>query len=82
MKMIFYIAIFIVSLLFIGQIQVTFKPFAISLPYWHRSLGLFLIVVGLLVYNIGEQMRGYTYGYRDGINHVIDELEKRIESKK
>lgn len=82
MKMIFYIAIFIVSLLFIGQIQITFKPFAISLPYWHRSLGLFLIVVGLLVYNIGEQMRGYTYGYTDGMNHVIDELEKRIESKK
>ena len=50
MKMIFYIAIFIVSLLFIGQIQVTFKPFAISLPYWHRSLGLFFDccrVVGL-----------------------------------
>lgn len=81
MKIIFYIAIFIVTFLIIGQIQITFKPFTISLPYWYRSLGLLLIVVGLFVYNIGEQMKGYKDGFRQGMKYVIEKIEKRIDSK-
>lgn len=54
--LIFFIAIFIIAVLFIGHFRLTFSPFSISLPYWHRALGVVLIVAGCLVYNIGERM--------------------------
>ena len=57
--LIFFIAIFIIAVLFIGHFRLTFSPFSISLPYWHRALGVVLIVAGCLVYNIGEHMSGY-----------------------
>ena len=37
--LIFFIAIFVIAVLFIGHFRLTFSPFSISLPYWHRALG-------------------------------------------
>lgn len=55
-NLIFFLAIFIVPALFIGHFRLTFSPFSVSLPYWHRTVGVILIVVGCLVYNIGEHI--------------------------
>jgi len=57
-NLIFFLAIFIVSALFIGHFRLTFSPFSVSFPYWHRTVGVILIVAGCLVYNIGEHMSG------------------------
>lgn len=59
-NLIFFLAIFIVSALFIGHFRLTFSPFSVSLPYWHRTVGVILIVVGCLVYNIGEHINPVT----------------------
>lgn len=81
MKIFIYIAVFIISFLLIGQIQITFKPFSVSLPYWYRSVGMLLIVVGLLVYNIGELAKGYNEGFREGVKYIVEKVEKSINSK-
>ena len=78
-NLIFFLAIFIISALFIGHFRLTFSPFSVSLPYWHRTLGVVLIVVGCLVYNIGEHISGYKKGLDKGIEIVLKELKEKQE---
>ena len=80
--LIFFIAIFIIAVLFIGHFRLTFSPFSISLPYWHRALGVVLIVAGCLVYNIGENVAGYKKGLDNGMEIIKKRycqwLQKRL----
>lgn len=78
-NLIFFLAIFIISALFIGHFRLTFSPFSISLPYCHRALGVVLIVAGCLVYNIGENVAGYKKGLDNGMEIVLKQLKKRYE---
>ena len=71
-NLIFFLAIFIISALFIGHFRLTFSPFSVSLPYWHRTLGC-------LVYNIGEHISGYKKGLDKGIEIVLKELKEKQE---
>ena len=36
-NLIFFLAIFIISALFIGHFRLTFSPFSVSFLYWHRT---------------------------------------------
>lgn len=40
MKTIIFTIIFIIALLWVGDLTITFKPFSISLPGWHKALGI------------------------------------------
>lgn len=79
--LIFFIAIFIIAVLFIGHFRLTFSPFSISLPYWHRALGVVLIVAGCLVYNIGEHMSGYKKGLDNGMEIVLKQLRNGMNDQ-
>jgi len=79
--LIFFIAIFIIAVLFIGHFRLTFSPFSISLPYWHRALGAVLIVAGCLVYNIGEHMSGYKKGLDNGMEIVLKQLRNGMNDQ-
>lgn len=76
-NLIFFLAIFIISALCIGHFRLSFLPFSISLPYWHRTVGVILIVVGCLVYNIGENVSGYKKGLEKGIEIVLKQLKEK-----
>ena len=81
-NLIFFLAIFIISALFFGHFRLTFSPFSISLPYWHRAVGVVLIVVvGCSVYNIGENISGYKKGLDEGIEIVLKRLQERYNEK-
>lgn len=58
-------------LLFLGHANISLKPFSISIPYWHRAVGITLVVIGVCVYNIGERFSGYKEGLKDGTELVI-----------
>lgn len=75
--LIFFLAIFIISALFIGHFRLTFSPFSVSFLYWHRTVGVILIVAGCLVYNIGEHISGYKKGLDKGVEIVLKELKER-----
>lgn len=53
------------------------KPFSISLPGWHKALGILLFFLSMTVYNIGEYTRGYKQGFDDGIKECIEILKKK-----
>lgn len=76
-----FLAIFIISALFIGHFRLTFSPFSVSFLYWHRTVGVILIVVGCLVYNIGEHISGYKKGLDEGMEIVLKELKKRYNEE-
>lgn len=76
MKTLFYIIIFVIVFLFTANTQITFKPFSISFPYWYKPVGLLLVVIGIFVFGIGENMSEYKRGYKDGINKTIELIEK------
>lgn len=81
-NLIFFLAILIISALFIGHFRLTFSPFSVSFLYWHRTVGVILIVVGCLVYNIGEHISGYKKGLNEGMEIVLKELKKKDTMKK
>lgn len=76
------IVIMIIWLLFVGNISISFKPFSFHLPFWHRSLGIFLAILGFLIYNIGEHMKGYSDGLKKGEEMTWDAINKVIKDKK
>ena len=80
-NLIFFLAILIISALFIGHFRLTFSPFSVSFLYWHRTVGVILIVAGCLVYNIGEHISGYKKGLNEGMEIVLKELKKDTMKK-
>lgn len=77
MKTIFFITIFIIVLLWVGELTVTFKPFSISLPSWYKSVGILLFWLSMAVYTIGESTKGYKEGFEDGVKKCIEILKKK-----
>lgn len=76
-NLIFTAIIFIIALLYIGHLQVSVKPLNVSLPYWHRSLGVLLVIAGVYVFSIGEHVSGYSQGFKDGADRVINLIKEK-----
>ena len=66
MKTILFTIICVISLLWVGDLTITFKPFSISLPGWYKP-----------VYTIGEYTKGYKHGFDDGIKECVEILKKK-----
>ena len=77
MKTILFTIICIISLLWVGDLTITFKPFSISLPGWYKALGILLFFLSMAVYTIGEYTGGYEQGFDDGVKKCIGILEKK-----
>ena len=75
------VVLFTLIFLFIGHLTISFKPFSISLPYWHRAVGALLLCLGVCMYNVGERAKGYKEGLKDGSEVVIKLLESKINQK-
>lgn len=76
-NLIFTVIIFVAALPYIGHLQVSIKPFSMSFPYWHRSLGVLLMIIGVYVFSIGEHISGYTKGLNDGADRVINLIKEK-----
>ena len=81
MKLTFCITFFVILFLYVSQMEVTFNPFSISLPYWHRSVGILLVMVGIVLYCTGERIKGYEVGHRDGVEWVIKQLKDKSNNQ-
>lgn len=81
MKIIIFTIICIIALLWVGDLTITFKPFSISLPGWHKALGIILFVFAMAVYNIGEYAKGYKQGFDYGIKNVLKYLKRKIHEQ-
>lgn len=75
MKTILFTIIFIIAILWVGDLTITFKPFSISLPSWYKALGILLFFLSMTVYNIGEYTKGYKQGFDDGVKECVEILK-------
>lgn len=80
MKTILSIITISILLLWIGELTVTFKPFSVSLPGWHKAAGILLFWLSMVVYQGGERARWYKEGFNDAVKKSIDILEKNLKS--
>jgi small neutral amino acid transporter SnatA (MarC family) len=74
LKIILYSTLLLVAFLYIGELKITIKPFAISLPYWRTALGVFMIMIGAGIY--------HNAGYRKGWNEALDKVKEVIDQQK
>lgn len=81
-EVIIFSVLLILCSLFIGHVSIGIKPFSFSLPYWHRSVGLILIVLGFILFNSGEHAKGYEDGLKKGRELATTELTKMIDEIK
>ena len=81
MKTIIFTIICIIALLWVGDLTITFKPFSISLPGWHKPVGILLFFLSMAVYTIGEYTKGYKHGFDDGIKNVLKYLKRKIHEQ-
>lgn len=77
MKTILFTIIFIIAILWVGDLTITFKPFSISMPGWYKVVGILLFWLSMAVYTIGERTKGYKQGFDDGVKKCIEILEKK-----
>ena len=77
MKTILFTIIFIIAILWVGDLTITFKPFPISMPGWHKPVGILLFWLSMAVYTIGERTKGYKQGFDDGVKKCIEILKKK-----
>ena len=77
MKTIIFTIICIIALLWVGDLTITFKPFSISFPGWHKALGILLFFLSMAVYTTGEYTKGYKQGFDDGGKECIEILKKK-----
>lgn len=75
------VSLFMLMFLFLGHANINFKPFSISIPYWHRAVGITLVLIGVCVYNIGERFSGYKEGLKDGTELVIKYAKDKINNE-
>ena len=76
------IVIMIIWLLFVGNISISFKPFSFHFPFLHISLGLFLIIIGVMIFNIGEHTKGYADGLKKGEEMTWEAINEVIKNNK
>lgn len=75
MKTIIIIIVAVLAFMYISGLQISLKPFSIQLPYWYKGLGLFLIVIGFIMFNVGEYTKGYYNGIEKGIEITIEKIK-------
>lgn len=66
----------------ISNVEITFKPFSISFPYWYRFVGVLLIAIGLMVYCQGEVRNAFKNGYLSGSQFTLSLIKAEAEKMK
>ncbi len=73
MKITVYIIISIMFFLYLGHIEITFKPFSIIMPAWRVSVGVLLIIIGFLFLHVDS--------YKDGLDKGAKIVEQVYRQK-
>jgi len=71
------IIIMVLVLLFVGHTRINFFPFKIDILYWRTSLGVLLLIIGLILVSYDSDLKNYKQGLKDGQNQVINMLQNQ-----
>ena len=74
-SLIFNIILCVFVILYIGEFEMTTKPFRVSLIHWDRALGLIFIAIGVILLCASS----YRLGLESGIDKVLDYITNKPE---
>lgn len=72
---------FIVVAAFIGHLEISFSPFKVSLPMWHRVIAVVLFVAGFVFLSLGERRNAYSEGLKRGMEITLNKIKKEIANE-
>lgn len=79
MKIVLLIISIIAIFCIVGKLEVTFNPFSISMPYWFRAVGWFLIWLGITLLTVGERNNAYKDGLEQGSKITIEIVKEKMK---
>lgn len=80
MKTTIFIILVIVSLFFIADISVQFKPFKITFQNLTGAIGAILFMTGLVLINLNSIKKAEQRGFEKGYEATIEEIKETINN--
>lgn len=75
MKLMFYIALALLFILFAGRPEISFNPFYIRINGWLHMLGWLLIIIGIAFLQEDSHRIGYDECQEDIVEYLKDKEE-------
>lgn len=75
------IVAFMVVAAFIGHLEISFSPFKVSLPMWHRVIAVVLFGAAFALFSVGERRDAYSEGLKRGMEITLNKIKKEIGNK-
>lgn len=66
---------------FIGHLEISFSPFAIRLPMWHRVVAVLLFSAAIAFWSIGERRDAYSKGLKRGLDITLEQIKERLKNE-
>lgn len=72
------ITAFIIAILYIGQFEISFHPFRLSMEGWRDLVATIFLFVGIMFYGSVRHTEGYAKGRKEGAKEIIRLLEEKV----
>lgn len=76
------ITAFIIAILYIGQFEISFHPFRVSMEGWRDLVATIFLFVGTMIYGSSRHTEGYAKGRKEGAKEIIRLLEEKVNEHK
>lgn len=74
------LVLFLCCAAFIGHLEISFSPFTIRLPMWHRVVAVLLFAVSIAFWSIGERRDAYSKGLKRGLDITFEQIKERLDN--
>lgn len=68
----------IIILLSVGQFEISFHPFRLSMEGWRDLVATLFMVLALFLFGSARYTDGYEKGFKEGIEEFIKRLEEKV----
>ena len=68
----------IIILLSVGQFEISFHPFRLSMGGWRDLVATLFMVLALFLFGSARYTDGYEKGFKEGIEEFIKRLEEKV----
>lgn len=75
------LVLFLCCAAFIGHLEISFSPFYIRLPMWHRVIAVLCFSAALAFWSIGDRRDAYSKGLKRGMEITFEQIKERLKNE-
>lgn len=75
------LVLFLCCAVFIGHLEISFNPFSIRLPMWHRVVAVLLFSAAIAFWSIGERRYAYSKGLKRGMEITFEQIKEKLKNE-